>query len=107
MDEKNTINTNKTIVLELNYRCNLKCVHCYVPDVEKKDSPFLSLKDAKHIFDEMELNGFDRVLFTGGEPFATVLNIQRLLLHYMQSQQYSPLSASYKPGYYLRRNHLQ
>lgn len=70
MGEKNTINTNKTIVLELNYCCNLKCVHCYVPDVDKKDSPFLSLKDAKRIFDEMELNGFDRVLFTGGEPLA-------------------------------------
>ena len=70
MGEKNTINTNKTIVLELNYSCNLKCIHCYVPDVEKKDSHFLSLRDAKHIFDEMELNGFERVLFTGGEPFA-------------------------------------
>ena len=65
MGEKNTINTNKTIVLELNYSCNLKCIHCYVPDVEKKDSHFLSLRDAKHIFDEMELNGFERVLHPG------------------------------------------
>ena len=40
MDEKNTINTNKTIVLELNYRCNLKCVHCYVQMSRKKIALF-------------------------------------------------------------------
>lgn len=37
----------------------------------------------------------------------TVVDLLRRAGEYMQSQQYSPLSASYKPGYYLRRNHLQ
>ncbi|MCI6812263.1 MAG: radical SAM protein [Lachnospiraceae bacterium] len=62
------LNVNKTIVLELNYHCNLQCIHCYIPGEEKKPKKYMSYQEAKMILDQIKAQGFRRIVFTGGEP---------------------------------------
>lgn len=70
MESSREINTNKTIVLETNYYCNLKCIHCYIPGQEKEQRCEVTVEDAVCLFDQMLEGGFNRILFTGGEPLA-------------------------------------
>lgn len=52
---------------ELTYKCNLRCIHCYVvPDHEKTE---LSLEEARSILDQLAAEGFLFLTFTGGEIF--------------------------------------
>lgn len=60
----------KTIAVETNYRCNLRCIHCYVPDSEKRGGEILDVRLAASIFDQLRELGFRYVLLTGGEPLA-------------------------------------
>ncbi len=62
------INTAKTIVVETNYHCNFRCIHCYVPDDEKTDFWYLSLNLADKLFNELDHHNFRYILLTGGEP---------------------------------------
>lgn len=58
----------KTMVLELCHTCNLRCVHCYVPDRSKRRARFLDRNLAERLFDQFQQSGFRYILFTGGEP---------------------------------------
>lgn len=60
----------KTMVLETNHVCNLRCLHCYVPDESKRVAAFLDRPFVESLFDQFEENGFRYVLLTGGEPLA-------------------------------------
>ncbi len=55
----------------MTYKCNLKCIHCYIgagPDVDKPELPL----DAKlDIADQMVKQEIPLVVFTGGEPLAS------------------------------------
>lgn len=54
--------------LELTYRCNEKCLHCYIDDGNAvKEKPELSLAEYKRIIDELRELGCIRILLTGGE----------------------------------------
>lgn len=53
--------------IELTYRCNEKCRHCYVYDETGEE---LSTKELKRVLDELREMGVLSILFTGGEPFA-------------------------------------
>ena len=64
------LNTNKTIVLELNHYCNLQCIHCYIPNEEKYPQKYITFADAHMLLDQIEAYGFKRILITGGEPLA-------------------------------------
>ncbi len=64
------VNLGKTIVIEMNHFCNLHCIHCYVPNDEKVNKSYMTYDDAKILFDKIEKCGFNRLLFTGGEPLA-------------------------------------
>lgn len=68
MNQTMKININKTIVLELNYHCNLQCIHCYIPGDEKKRKMFMRFDEAKRLLDQIEELGFQRIVITGGEP---------------------------------------
>lgn len=68
MNQAMKININKTIVLELNYHCNLQCIHCYIPGDEKKRKRFMGFDEAKELLDQIEEIGFQRIVITGGEP---------------------------------------
>ncbi|UCB44006.1 MAG: radical SAM protein [Dehalococcoidales bacterium] len=50
--------------LELTYRCNLRCVHCYVDD---RESGELTFDEWKEVLDQLESAGTAYLLFTGGE----------------------------------------
>jgi len=54
--------------LELTYRCNLNCIHCYCKGSEEKDSE-LDTAQWKRILDEIQKEGCIYLVFTGGEPF--------------------------------------
>jgi len=52
--------------IELTFRCNLKCVHCYV--VEEKAKHELSFQEIIDILDQVHQEGCLWLSFTGGEP---------------------------------------
>lgn len=54
--------------LELTYRCNEKCVHCYVDDAPVDDNKELTFQDYKNILEQLREMGCSQVLITGGEP---------------------------------------
>ncbi len=53
--------------IELTYRCNLNCVHCYCKGSEDKGRE-LPAKEWKKILDALEVEGCLNLCFTGGEP---------------------------------------
>lgn len=53
--------------IELTYRCNLNCIHCYCKGSEDKDRE-LSTEEWKRIFDQIQREGCLFLTFTGGEP---------------------------------------
>ena len=55
-----------SIMFELTYRCNLKCVHCYLPGsrIEKEE---LNTEQVLKILDQLRDIGVYRIAFTGGE----------------------------------------
>jgi radical SAM protein with 4Fe4S-binding SPASM domain len=54
-----------SLVLELTYRCNEKCVHCYMPD--KRKGRELSLAEIETLLDQFVLLGGFQIQLTGGE----------------------------------------
>jgi radical SAM protein with 4Fe4S-binding SPASM domain len=53
-------------ILELTYRCNLRCVHCFV-DVTEDNERSLTLEDWQGVIDQLKAAGTMYLLFTGGE----------------------------------------
>lgn len=56
-----------TVCLELTYRCNERCVHCYIDD-PTRESLELQFEDYKKVLDELREMGCMSILLTGGEP---------------------------------------
>jgi Fe-coproporphyrin III synthase len=56
------------VVWNVTQRCNLKCVHCYAHakdnDLERK----LTVREGKHLIDDLAEFGVPVILFSGGEP---------------------------------------
>jgi len=53
--------------MELTFRCNLKCVHCYI--TQSEDDKELTFQEIKEIIDQIHKAGCLWLSFTGGEPF--------------------------------------
>lgn len=54
--------------LELTYRCNEKCIHCYIDDVSPENvKRELTLEEYKGIIDQLKDMGCVHLLLTGGE----------------------------------------
>lgn len=51
---------------DLTWRCDHKCVHCYLVD---RRQPELSLSEAERVLDELAEAGVMSILFSGGDPF--------------------------------------
>jgi len=70
-------NAITNIMLELTYRCNEKCIHCYNPGAvrnqfdknQRGERNEINLLDYKRIIEEFEEFGLFKVTLTGGEPF--------------------------------------
>ncbi len=52
--------------VELTYRCNLKCIHCYVQNHYYSE---LGFEEWKKVIEVLRKNGVIFLTFTGGEPF--------------------------------------
>ena len=52
--------------LELTYRCNLRCRHCYNPEIPQTE---LDTAEMKRIIAQLRDRGCLFITFTGGEPF--------------------------------------
>lgn len=60
------------VFVEITYKCNLRCKHCYKQEKvyrDKNKSKFLDKKKIFDLFDEFEEQGVVEVFLTGGEPF--------------------------------------
>lgn len=57
-----------SVGLELTYRCNEKCKHCYVDDPIIDEKKELTFKDYKNVIDQVKELGCSKILVTGGEP---------------------------------------
>ena len=53
--------------VELTYRCNLRCAHCYIPHRSGRGE--LSTDEWKGLLDQVAEAGCLYLLVTGGEPF--------------------------------------
>lgn len=58
------LNIPMQVVLELTYRCNLRCSHCYI-DLAETDE--LSFDEWKEVLGQLKEEGSIYLLFTGGE----------------------------------------
>lgn len=58
----------RTLVVAVDYRCNLTCGHCSARTLDKKEQPSLTLDDYKWIGHEAKRLGIFNIQFTGGEP---------------------------------------
>ncbi|MDR3727130.1 MAG: radical SAM protein [Terracidiphilus sp.] len=57
-----------SLVLELTYRCNERCVHCYCP--EHRQTAEMTASQIAALLDEFQSMGGMSLLITGGEVFA-------------------------------------
>ncbi|NSS93489.1 radical SAM protein [Enterococcus faecalis] len=57
----------QSIQLELSKKCNLKCIHCYIPNYSTKND--MTLNQVKKVIDEASDLGVINFDITGGEPF--------------------------------------
>ncbi len=55
-------------IIELTYRCNLNCIHCYIPKEYRRKKEISTEEFKKVILDIAELGGL-YLIFSGGEPF--------------------------------------
>ena len=53
-------------IFELTYRCNFRCIHCYVASDKKKNE--LTTAEIKQVLDQLKNAGCFHIGFTGGEP---------------------------------------
>lgn len=66
------------VMFELTYKCNFRCIHCYVsPDKKRKE---LTTRDVFSILDQLKDAGAFHIGFTGGEPLLRK-DIFRILDH--------------------------
>ena len=64
MEKCARLNIPTQAILELTYRCNLHCVHCYV-DIDEPDE--LATDEWKDVIDQLKSSGVISLLITGGE----------------------------------------
>ena len=59
------------VELEITHRCNLNCIHCYLPYLQKTRNEGLNELTTNEIYlliDQISLTGIPEIHFTGGEP---------------------------------------
>src|SRR5246500_3910911 len=59
-------NTPPSVQLDLTYRCNERCVHCYL---DHQDHGEMTSAEIKHLLDEMAEAGVFVLTLSGGEIF--------------------------------------
>lgn len=59
----------ENLYIEITRRCNEHCVHCYIPEEQRRSGSFMLLDDAKNYLDQAKELGVWQISITGGEPF--------------------------------------
>ncbi len=60
---------SKKLWVYTNFDCNLWCTYCVAESSPKTARRALSFEEIQQLVDEAEVLGFERLFFTGGEPF--------------------------------------
>jgi len=60
---------SKKLWLYTNFDCNLWCTYCVAESSPRTPQRALSFEVIQQLLDEAEVLGFERLFFTGGEPF--------------------------------------
>jgi len=73
-----------TVNIELNQRCNLRCIHCYIESNNVQTKQFslfddMLIEQIESLLDSLKLMGVFLIVLTGGEPFLNK-NIERIVL---------------------------
>lgn len=55
------------LVLEITYRCNLRCIHCYA-NASQNSTIEMKYDDITRLFDALHKKGVPIIEITGGEP---------------------------------------
>ncbi len=79
MDKASALSMPLQVALELTYRCNLRCAHCYIDLIDKEELSLIEWKDVLH---QLKSAGTIYLLFTGGEvtirdDFMDIMNYAR------------------------------
>jgi len=82
------------VVLEVTYRCNLKCIHCYVVNRGENE---LTFEEYSHLLDDLNTLGTLILTVTGGEPL--VRRDIRDLLEMMSEKEFA--IRLFTAGYYI------
>jgi MoaA/NifB/PqqE/SkfB family radical SAM enzyme len=69
IDGSQTSTLSKKLWVYTNFDCNLWCTYCVAESSPKTARRALSLEEIQKLVDEAEPLGFERLFFTGGEPF--------------------------------------
>jgi radical SAM protein with 4Fe4S-binding SPASM domain len=70
----------KSVALEITRCCNENCLHCYIPERQRKEGTFLSYDEAVNYMDQAANMGVLALSITGGEPFLNK-DINKILLY--------------------------
>lgn len=67
MDKYAKSNSPVAVLLELTHSCNLRCIHCYVPNYPQPEGMLLTLGEWEKVVSDMADLGVIRVILSGGE----------------------------------------
>lgn len=68
-DCKQSPSISKKLWIYTNFDCNLWCTYCVAESSPRTPRRALSFNEIQQLLDEAEFLGFERIFFTGGEPF--------------------------------------
>lgn len=64
----NPVHLSKSVYLHITNMCNYNCVGCYSFDNARNRQPDLDINKLYYIMQQLQLNGFDVLAVSGGEP---------------------------------------
>lgn len=60
--------TPRSLMVAVDYRCNLTCEHCSARSLNDQTKPVMTIEDYRSLADQAERLGIFNIQFTGGEP---------------------------------------
>lgn len=60
--------TPRSLMVAVDYRCNLTCEHCSARSLNDRTKPVMTTEDYRSLADQAERLGIFNIQFTGGEP---------------------------------------
>ena len=67
------------LVLRFSYYCNFNCAFCYNKSGPDRKDETLSVEQMSNLIRQMQANGLNELILTGGEPFMQFENLLRVI----------------------------